>query len=113
MGFDPSATLDDSDEQAILDMDESNAEVGFLTGMVNHVTVVGVHNAVGQGWMDSLKLQPGARMWTPAARYYLFDYIEATESDLAAKCAVPGLRIQNDGDWIPYSGNIMDGHLVH
>ena len=96
----------------IWDLDKSANEVGFLTGAINQTTVVAVTSSVGQNLMDELELEPSARIWTPTARYYLFDYIEPTASCLS-KCKVPGLRIVNDGEWIPYPGNLMDGYLVH
>lgn len=106
------AIVDEADEQAIFDLDGSDVEIGFLTGLINNCTVVEVRDAIGQDWMDELGLQPGARIWTPTARYYLFNYIEARVKDLP-KCAAPGLRVLNDGDWTPYPGNLMEGHLVH
>lgn len=102
--------FDDSDEEAIAVLDDSDAYVGFPVGAINYVTVVEVRSAIAQAWMDTLKLNPGARIWTPTARYYLFDHIGQTSRSVI-ECSVPGIRILNDGEWIPYPGNLADGDL--
>lgn len=93
-------------------LDESDADIGFPTGAINQVTGVEVTSPGGQEWMDYLELEPGAQIWTPQARFYLFDYIEPSALP-AANRPFPGLRIVNDGEWIPHPGSLMDGHLVH
>lgn len=93
-------------------LDESDADVGFLTGAINEVTVVEVANPDGQEWMDYLELEPGAQIWTPTARFYLFDYLEPTALPETRR-PFTGLRIVNDGEWIPYPGSLIDGDLVH
>ena len=100
------------DDESILYLDESDADVAFPIGAINQTTVVEVSSALGQDLIDEFDLELGARIWTPTARYYLFNYIEPSALG-SAKHAVAGLRIVSDGEWIPYPGNIMDGHLVH
>lgn len=100
------------DDESIEYLDDSEAEVGFPTGAMNKITVVEVSSEEAQHWMEELELEPGARIWTPESRFYLFDYVEPSVLR-SVKSPVPGLRFLNDGDWIPYPGNLMDGHLVH
>lgn len=110
------ASLDRVDQatpmEQIFDLDDSPADVGFPTGAINSATVVEVSSAAGQAWMDALQIAGGARIWTPNARYYLFDYIEQFAVPWK-NCAIPGLRVLNDGEWIPYPGSFIDGLLVH
>lgn len=101
----------DVDDESIQYLDDSDAEVAFPTGAINQTTVIEVSSGIGQDLMDGLELEQGARIWTPKARYYLFGYIE-TSALPETECMIRGLRVLNDGDWIPYPGNLMDGHLV-
>lgn len=102
----------DTDAELISYMDESVADVGFPTGAINKTTVVEVSSETGQDLIDELELEPGATTWTPKARYYFFNYIEPSVLGSANR-PIKGLRISNDGEWIPYPGSHMDGHLVH
>ena len=65
-----------------------------------------------QDWLDDLELETTPTIWTPDARYYLFDYVKPDRL-AAAKCPVPGARLFNDCDWIPYPGSWLNGQLVH
>lgn len=100
------------DDDSILYLDEREADVAFPTGMINGTTVIEVTSAAAQDVMDELDVEQGAQIWTPRARYYLFDYIKPTDLQ-SSECVVQGLRLMNDGDWIHYPGNWMDGFLVH
>ncbi len=98
-------------EEVIWDLDDSLADVGFPTGAINEITVIEVSRPTGQEFMDELELQT-AQIWTPRARYYLFDHIEPSKLHMA-RCVSAELRVVNDGEWIPYPGSDMNGHLVH
>lgn len=100
----------EAEELALLD--DSDAEVAFPAGAINSTTVVEVASPPAQAWLDQLSVSDTPRFWTPEARYYLFTYVE-TSALPAQGCQPPGLRFLNDGDWITYPGNLMDGYLIH
>lgn len=104
----------DCDADSLSDVDNSDAEVGFPVGSINGVTVLEVWNAAGQDWVDKLDpyVQDTPRIWSPNARHYLFKYVEPSALALADQLP-SGLRLLNDGDWISYPGNLIDGQLVH
>jgi hypothetical protein len=102
----------DVDDESISYLEEREAEIAFPTGAINQTTVVEVTSALSQELMDEVVQEQGAQIWTPQARYYLFDYVEPSALPASARIS-RGLRILNDGEWIPYPGNLMDGHLVH
>lgn len=58
----------------------------------------------GQEFMDELELHT-AKIWTPRARYYLFDHIEPSSPHMA-RCVSSELRVVNDGEWIPYRSRL-------
>lgn len=62
--------------------------------------------------MDELELETMPTIWTPDARYYLFNYVPPDRL-ASAKCPVPGARLLSDGDWIPYPGSWVKGQLAH
>ena len=99
------------DDESIFYLEEREADVAFPTGVINETTVIEVTSALAQEMMDELDVEQGAQIWTPRARYFLFDYIE--RSELKGECMFHGLRIVGDGEWIHYPGNWMDGYLVH
>lgn len=96
----------------IWDSDEGAFEIGLPTGAVNATTVLGVFDEATQEWIDDLELETTPTIWAPDARYYLFDHVKPDLLALA-KCPVPGARLYNDGDWIPYPGSWVKGQLVH
>lgn len=98
--------------EQIAGLDAGQAEVGFPVGVINDTTVIEVRSAAAQAWMDELENMETPQIWTPEARYFLYrrvaDYNLPPADDL-----MEGLRLVNDGEWIPYPGNIMAGQLVH
>lgn len=102
----------DSDEESIDYLDESDAEVAFPLGAINQTTAVAVTSSFGQDRMDELLPTSGARIWTPVARYYLFDQLDP-KSPPTARRPINGLRLLGDGEWIHYPGSLLNGHLVH
>lgn len=94
------------------DFDEGQFEIGFPIGSVNDTTVLSVFDARAQDWVDELELEQMPTIWSPDARYYLFNYVKPDWLALAS-CPVSGLRLLNDGQWIPYPGSWQDGQLVH
>ncbi|TCJ39583.1 hypothetical protein [Parafrankia sp. BMG5.11] len=101
-----------SDNETIADLDESDALVGFPVGLINRVTVLEVSSAPGQELVENLDLHDTPRFWTPAARFYLFEYV-VPSAVLPGNRLVPGLRLLTDGDCTTYPGNLVDGQLVH
>lgn len=100
------------DDELIFYLEERKADVAFPTGAINQTTIIEVTSALAQDMMDELDLELGPQIWTPRARYFLFDYIEPSELK-PGECVFDGLRIVSDGEWIHYPGNWMDGYLVH
>lgn len=100
------------DDKSISYLEEREAEVAFPTGAINHATAIEVTSAIGQELMDVYVQEQAAQIWTPNARYYVFDYIQPSDLPLQEHL-FSGLRIFNDGDWMPYPGNLIDGHIVH
>ena len=100
------------DDESIFYLEEREADVAFPTGAINGTTVIEVTSALAQDSMDELDLEQGAQIWTPRARYFLFDYIKPSDLQ-SSECVARGLRLVNDGEWIHYPGNWMDGFLVH
>lgn len=100
------------DDESIEYLQEREAELAFPTGAINQTTAVEVTTALAQDLMDELASDQGAQIWTPHARYYLFDYIDPSVMQAGERIST-GLRILNDGQWLPYPGNLIDGHLVH
>lgn len=100
------------DDESIEYLEEREAELAFPTGEINQATAVEVTTALAQDLMDELASNQGAPIWTPHARYYLFDYVEPSKFQTGERM-FRGLSILNDGQWLPYPGNLIDGHLVH
>ena len=99
-------------EDHLWDFDEGQFEIGLPVGSVNDTTVLGVFDEPAQDWVDELELETMPTIWTPDARYYLFNYVKPDRL-AAANCPVPGARLLGDGDWVPYPGSWVNGQLVH
>lgn len=100
------------DQECISQFDKSAFEIGFPTGAVNGTTVLGIFDQAAQDWLDELELEEMPTIWAPDGRYYLFEYVKPDRFALA-NCPVPGARLFNDSDWIPYPGSSVNGRLVH
>lgn len=98
--------------ESIAYLDEHDADVGFPAGAINGVTVLEVRTEEAQDWLDALNVFETPRIWSPRARYYLFQYMASSEL-VPSERLVSGLSFLNDGDWIRFPGSMMDGQLVH
>ncbi len=100
-----------SPHEWVAELDSGNKEVGFIPAL-NSVTALEISSEVGQNFIEDLEVYDTPCVWTPTARYYLFDLVDP--SALApAVSMVPGLRFLGEREFMPYPGTIIDGQLVH
>lgn len=100
-----------SPHEWVAELDSENKEVGFIPAL-NSVTALEISSEVGQNFIEALDVYDTPCVWTPTARYYLFNLVDP--STLApVESMVPGLRFLSQREFMPYPGTMIEGQLVH